>query len=387
MINPKLSKTTYKLNKIKSLFPKGIIYRNRNNNLFSHGIYLSENNTYLVPKLKSFFPKAFLYTATTEKNNLVFLSKDTKTIIPKYKKLFNLKTNLIKNNTLSNGKYFLKNKMSTKVDENDKIAKKIVDELTSLETEDDIKKYYAKKNIEDFGETNFVIKKNTQEEIDNMTYINHNLLNDPKNYRLFKSFDKQIKIMGNVKYRNIILEGINNYRNNSIKFQTLNSLGLLDTKNSKDKKYSENLQKMRDDFCGLQNNRTVSTSSMEKGDKILKKRKIFGEFDFDPKFQNLKKFVYKDIHNFREYKYFGKKIKQPIRGKEKNILKSLDNDAEYVLFFNGDMNKLVKQFLSFNERGNKLNSNLKDLKRFIEQREKELAAITKRTRNISLMNH
>ncbi len=93
-------------------------------------------------------------------------------------------------------------------------ADKITKELLSLKTKKEIKGYYIKK---DYAKAIAQAEKsssnnNVNKSIDPMTYIKFNLANDPHNNNLFRSFNTQLMIMGNQKYRNELLDGVNMYK-------------------------------------------------------------------------------------------------------------------------------------------------------------------------------
>ena len=62
-----------------------------------------------------------------------------------------------------------------------------------------------------------------------------NLVTNPKKRDLFKSFDVQLSIMGNEKYRNNLLEGVNDYKKNVMLYEELSGPTGYD-KNKEDEK-------------------------------------------------------------------------------------------------------------------------------------------------------
>ena len=228
-------------------------------NLSQYGFYLSENNFILLPK-KKFLPrltlngiepnqiKDYLSKTNFNKNESNKDNKDIKPIKINYKtennflnnkndvkksddytklkkELEDIRDNKDKNIKtidlsqkkpkknkplkikLLNNKYICYTEDKTERLDNEKKAEQITNELLSLKTYEDIKSYYIKKELKKKKSVEKDIMKIFSEDshtIDPLSYIKYNLITNPKRGDLFKSFDIQLMIMGNEKYRNMI---------------------------------------------------------------------------------------------------------------------------------------------------------------------------------------
>ena len=235
---------------------------------------------------------------------------------------------------------------------NQKKADKITNELLSLKTRKDIKDYYIKKDYNEGLITNIQkIEKIKEKRIDPMTYIKYNFSNEPNNINNFKSFDIQMMIMGNDRYRNNLLDGVNVYKNNFIKYENLKGPIGFDKNKVEEKKRNEVLNRMKID--SLDKNKVFNFSS-----RLYKKKynkKIF-DFVYDDNYKNLKKLLYKNIEKYDKQTKVekGKKIVVTVDKKDIETLKKVDSDAEFVINDKDEMIKFSNKFLSFDNKINKI---------------------------------
>ena len=108
----------------------------------------------------------------------------------------------------------IKNKKNTLSIEKD-------EEKINLIIEDLMKKKIKRRNFEKKKTFSFSDLNQRSSKIDPMKYINLNISEHPHNLSKFKSRKIQIKILGNLKYRNFLLEGINYYKDKCIKYNNI----------------------------------------------------------------------------------------------------------------------------------------------------------------------
>ena len=252
-------------------------------------------------------------------------------------------------------------------------AEKIIKELLNLKTKKDIKSYYIKKDyaqsIADAEKNNNNQNCNINRSIDPMTYIKFNFSNYPKNNALFKSFDSQVMIMGNKKYRNDLVDGVNLYKNNIVKYKDLRGPIGFDKNRINEKKRNEIIKKMKKSY--IKGNGFNFSNRLYK-QKYNKK----SNYEFDDNYKKIEKFLYKDIDKYEAQLYLtnGKKVDK----KDINILKKMSDDAEYIIHDKEEMVKFSNRFLSFNERINKLLSKTTNTTNYLCQRAKEHHKIKKK---------
>ena len=267
-----------------------------------------------------------------------------------------------------------KDKINNKIE-----AEKIINELLNLKTNKDIKSYYIKKDYEKLiaaagtENNNNIQIFNKNNSIDPMTYIKFNLSNHPRNNKLFKSFDSQIMIMGNKKYRNDLFDGVNLYKNNFVKYKDLRGPIGFDKNKINEKKRNEVIKKMKMNYI------------VEKGlvfsNKLYKRKyNIKNDLVFDGNYKDVEKFLYKDIDKYDSLTKIdnGKKVNAKVDKNDINILKRISGEAEYIIQDKDEMIKFSNRFLSFNERINKLLSKTKNTTDFLSQRAKEHHKIKKK---------
>ena len=259
---------------------------------------------------------------------------------------------------------------------NQKKADKITNELLSLKTRKDIKDYYIKKEYNEGLITN--IKRNEkikEKRIDPMTYIKYNFSNEPNNISIFKSFDIQMMIMGNDRYRNNLLDGVNVYKNNFIKYENLKGPIGFDKNKIEEKKRDEVINQMKID--NLDKDKAFNFSNRLYKRKYNKK--LF-DFVYDDNYKNLKKLLNKNIEKYDKQTKIvkGKKIVVTVDKKDIKTLKKVDSDAEFVINDKDEMIKFSNKFLSFDNKINKMLSKTNNTTNFLFKRAQEHHKIKKK---------
>ena len=199
-----------------------------------------------------------------------------------------------------------------------------------------------------------------------MTYIKFNLKNEPKNNSLFKSYDTQILIMGNKKYRNELLDGINIYKDNCLKYQDLRGPIGFDKNNINEKRRSQNIKKMKMNFIGERG--LLFSNRLYK--KKLNKLK---DYDFDDNYKNMKVLLFKNLDKYeKQIKIInGKKETVNIDPNDINVLKKFDDYAEYIIQDKDEMIKFSHKFLSFDEKSDKILSKIRNTSNYLSKRAQE----------------
>ena len=252
---------------------------------------------------------------------------------------------------------------------NQKKADKITNELLSLKTRKDIKDYYIKKDYNEGLIAN--IKRNEkikEKRIDPMTYIKYNFSNEPNNINVFKSFDIQMMIMGNDRYRNNLLNGVNVYKNNFIKYENLKGPVGFDKNKIEEKKRNEVINKMK--IENLDKDKFFNFSNRL---YIRKYNKNPFDFVYDDGYKNLKKLLYKNIEKYdKQIKIEkGKKVVVNVDKKDIKTLKRVDSDAELVINDKDEMIKFSNKFLSFDSKINKMLLKTNNTTNFLFKRAQE----------------
>ena len=246
---------------------------------------------------------------------------------------------------------FYKPKKIDKIN-NQIVADKIFKELLSLKTEKDIKSYYIKKDYAKAITEAENIDKNHNFNINNcidpMTYIKFNLTNYPKNNNLFKSFDTQLIIFGNQKYRNDLLDGVNVYKNNCVKYEDLRGPIGFDKNQINEIKRNEIIKNMKMNY--------TPKKGLIFSNRLYKKkyRKKY-EFEFDNNYKRIQNFLNKNIDKYETQIKFdkGKRVTTNIDKNDIKTLKKIDSNAELIK----DKEEIIKfshRFLSFDDKINKM---------------------------------
>ena len=273
---------------------------------------------------------------------------------------------------LFSNKYLCYTEDSKEKIDNNKKAEQITNELLSLKNSKDIKNYYIKKELEKFKTQ----EKNKNKEIpvvDPMSYIKYNLVTNPKKRDLFKSFDVQLSIMGNEKYRNNLIDGVNEYKNNVVKFEELRGPTGFDKNRVEETKRRNVIKKMNKNF--KEKRGMIFTQQTFKLKNKIKKNMF--NFDYDEDYKKLKKLMNKGIERYERNmnKKRSKKNILSVDKKDIKMMNNLDNEAEYMIKEMGDIVKFSNRFLSFEEKLNKLVSKTINTTGYLFKRTKEYQKI------------
>ena len=262
---------------------------------------------------------------------------------------------------------------------NQKKADKITNELLSLKTRKDIKNYYIKKEYNEGLITNLKRQEKIKEKrIDPMTYIKYNFSNEPNNINIFKSFDIQMMIMGTDRYRTNLLDGVNVYKNNFIKYESLKGPIGFDKNKIEEKKRDEVINQMKKD--NLDKDKVFNFSNRLYNKKNKKNNKKHFDFIYDDNYINLKKLLYKNIEKYDKQTKVekGKKIAVTVDKKDIKTLKNVDSDAEFVINDKDEMIKFSNKFLSFDNKINRMLSKTNNTTHFLSKRAQEHHKIKKK---------
>jgi hypothetical protein len=376
--------------------PENIIFKSEEQKLKSKDILSKDLFNTIDPQLKKCFSyrkkKNFLLDNIYDfddynnkiKNKIIDKNKSRNKGLPELKNEINIK---YKNKGISElmikspryekkGIYFKTVKKESEENNNEKEkminqkkADKITNELLSLKTRKDIKDYYIKKEYNEGLITN--IKRNEkikEKRIDPMTYIKYNFSNEPNNISIFKSFDIQMMIMGNDRYRNNLLDGVNVYKNNFIKYENLKGPIGFDKNKIEEKKRDKIINQMKID--NLDKDKAFNFSNRLYKRKYNKK--IF-DFVYDDNYKNLKKLLNKNIEKYDKQTKIvkGKKIVVTVDKKDIKTLKKVDSDAEFVINDKDEMIKFSNKFLSFDNKINKMLSKTNNTTNFLFKRAQE----------------
>ena len=398
----KLSENNLILLSKKKLLPNLSIYNTRN--YFQQGESLTQtqdiseiNNNNKVKNLSNTFQKSKDNSSLINKNGkkLDYISNIKK--IKKSKDFLKLKDELVDFNDIKDNKaeqfdndckikkinkpyktklfsnkYLCYTEDSKEKIDNNKKAEQITNELLSLKNSKDIKNYYIKKDLEKFKTQ----EKNKNKEIpvvDPMSYIKYNLVTNPKKRDLFKSFDVQLSIMGNEKYRNNLIDGVNEYKNNVVKFEELRGPTGFDKNRVEETKRRNVIKKMNKNF--KEKRGMIFTQQTFKLKNKIKKNMF--NFDYDEDYKKLKKLMDKGIERYERNmnKKRSKKNILSVDKKDIKMMNNLDNEAEYMIKEMGDIVKFSNRFLSFEEKLNKLVSKTINTTGYLFKRTKEYQKI------------
>ena len=397
-------------------------------NLSQYGFYLSENNFILLPK-KKFLPrltlngiesnqiKDYLSKTNFNKNESNKDNKDIKPIKINYKtennflnnkndvkksddytklkkELEDIRDNKDKNIKtidlsqkkpkknkplkikLLNNKYICYTEDKTERLDNEKKAEQITNELLSLKTYEDIKSYYIKKELKKKKSVEKDIMKIFSEDshtIDPLSYIKYNLITNPKRGDLFKSFDIQLMIMGNEKYRNNLLDGVNDYKKNLMQYEELRGPTGFDKNRIEEKERNKIINQMKKNY--VEKRGMIFTQQTFKPKPKNKKRTL--DFEYDENYKHVKKLLNKDMQKYEKHinKNLSKKRLIKIDKSDINTMSKLDDDADVAIKGVDDMVKFSNQFLSFDEKLKRLVSKTTNTTGYLFKRTKEYQKI------------
>ena len=397
-------------------------------NLSQYGFYLSENNFILLPK-KKFLPrltlngiesnqiKDYLSKTNFNKNESNKDNKDIKPIKINYKtenNFLNNKNDVKKSDDYTKLKKELEDTMDNKdkniktIDlsqkkpkknkplkikllnnkyicytedknerlDNEKKAEQITNELLSLKTYEDIKSYYIKKELKKKKSVEKDIMKIFSEDshtIDPLSYIKYNLITNPKRGDLFKSFDIQLMIMGNEKYRNNLLDGVNDYKKNLMQYEELRGPTGFDKNRIEEKERNKIINQMKKNY--VEKRGMIFTQQTFKPKPKNKKRTL--DFEYDENYKHVKKLLNKDMQKYEKHinKNLSKKRLIKIDKSDINTMSKLDDDADVAIKGVDDMVKFSNQFLSFDEKLKRLVSKTTNTTGYLFKRTKEYQKI------------
>jgi len=397
-------------------------------NLSQYGFYLSENNFILLPK-KKFLPrltlngiepnqiKDYLSKTNFSKNESNKDNKDIKPIKINYKtennflnnkndvkksddytklkkeledimdnkdkniKTIDLSQKKPKKNKplkikLLNNKYICYTEDKNERLDNEKKAEQITNELLSLKTYEDIKSYYIKKELKKKKSVEKDIMKIFSEDshtIDPLSYIKYNLITNPKRGDLFKSFDIQLMIMGNEKYRNNLLDGVNDYKKNLMQYEELRGPTGFDKNRIEEKERNKIINQMKKNY--VEKRGMIFTQQTFKPKPKNKKRTL--DFEYDENYKHIKKLLNKDMQKYEKHinKNLSKKRLIKIDKSDINTMSKLDDDADVAIKGVDDMVKFSNQFLSFDEKLKRLVSKTTNTTGYLFKRTKEYQKI------------
>ena len=397
-------------------------------NLSQYGFYLSENNFILLPK-KKFLPrltlngiesnqiKDYLSKTNFSKNESNKDNKDIKPIKINYKtennflnnkndvkksddytklkkELEDIRDNKDKNIKtidlsqkkpkknkplkikLLNNKYICYTEDKNERLDNEKKAEQITNELLSLKTYEDIKSYYIKKELKKKKSVEKDIMKIFSEDshtIDPLSYIKYNLITNPKRGDLFKSFDIQLMIMGNEKYRNNLLDGVNDYKKNLMQYEELRGPTGFDKNRIEEKERNKIINQMKKNY--VEKRGMIFTQQTFKPKPKNKKRTL--DFEYDENYKHVKKLLNKDMQKYEKHinKNLSKKRLIKIDKSDINTMSKLDDDADVAIKGVDDMVKFSNQFLSFDEKLKRLVSKTTNTTGYLFKRTKEYQKI------------
>lgn len=230
--------------------------------------------------------------------------------------------------------------------EEEKKIKLYIDDL--MENRINNKKIYKKKSFK------CLFNSPKQSAINPVKYIEFNLSENPHKPSIFKSYKLQVKLMGNEKYRNLLLDDINYYNNNYSKFKNIKTNKLYDDKNKNKEEINKNIKEMLKDKIKSKNKSLFLFKKSNHNSK--KKKKLF---------RNFYSFSFDSNYKLSENK------------------RSVNYNSGFNLVSKNDINKINKYIetnrkkLSFDEKINLLLLRVKKTSNFIKKRTEEYERINK----------
>ena len=209
--------------------------------------------------------------------------------------------------------------------------------------------------------------------IDPLPYIKYNLITTPKRGDLFKSFAIQLMIMGNEKYRNNLLDGVNDYKKNLMQYEELRGPTGFDKNRIEEKERNKIINQMKKNY--VEKRGMIFTQQTFKPKPKNKKRTL--EFEYDENYKHVKKLLNKDMQKYEKHinKNLSKKRLIKIDKSDINTMSKLDDDADVAIKGVDDMVKFSNQFLSFDEKLKRLVSKTTNTTGYLFKRTKEYQKI------------
>lgn len=257
--------------------PISITFENLLNSEPSNSILSIKNNIFKINKRKiSMFNNMNLIKKQ-------FLEKQHKRSLSNLTKSASKKSNITESTRYQNNSMSL-NKLDTKKDKIKENAEIIVNNL--LNPDKSRKHYYDiyKSNFKGFDD---LIGK--QQSIDPLLYITQNFRGEPNNIKIIKSYNSQIKCLGNENFRRKFFSNFNNYEETE-KIKMLNKF--VNNKEFNNKKEINNL------FSNYFGNRKKNNKNKKKHKKIIN---ISSKFPKIKRFIPIEELVKNDLEDINNY--------------------------------------------------------------------------------------
>ena len=257
--------------------PISITFENLLNSEPSNSILSIKNNIFKINKRKiSMFNNMNLIKKQ-------FLEKQHKRSLSNLTKSASKKSNITESTRYQNNSMSL-NKLDTKKDKIKENAEIIVNNL--LNPDKSRKHYYDiyKSNFKGFDD---LIGK--QQSIDPLLYITQNFRGEPNNIKIIKSYNSQIKCLGNENFRRKFFSNFNNYEETE-KIKMLNKF--VNNKEFNSKKEINNL------FSNYFGNRKKNNKNKKKHKKIIN---ISSKFPKIKRFIPIEELVKNDLEDINNY--------------------------------------------------------------------------------------
>ena len=274
------------------------------------------------------------------KSNLNFLKKNRflKNKSNINTNIFNIKNSLYKEN-INN----LKKKSEAKKENDEKTINLILDNLQRKI------KYNRNINKKKSFQFSYTINNSPkQPEINPMKYIKMNLSENPHSPDKFKSYNIQVKLIGNEKNRNLLLDGINFYNMNYVKYKSIKPTMIFNTKYEK-----EQNKKINEMFHDKKRPKLIFNTQYNNNKKSKKLLKNIKTFSFENKHKEAKN---KRIDN----------LNYRLNLISKNDIVSLNNYIEKN-----------RKYLSFDKKINLMLLRAKKTSKYINKRTEEYSKINK----------
>ena len=344
--------------------------------LSEYGLSLSENNILTFTPQKSFSTISKKNIKLNNKKNNENIKIEINEEIPiSPKKDINIKyQNIINNNKLKlknilNKKIFLPKKIIFKEKSkylqnntnNINIKNNLnIPKIKKIKNEEEEKKInlYIDDLLKNKLNKNQIFKKNSfegllntkkQSSINPMKYIQMNLSEDPYTPNIYKSYKLQVKLIGNEKYRNLLLDDINYYNNHYFKYKNLKAHIVYSDKDDENKKeINKNIKEMIKD-----RNKSKLLFNIYKNN-FKRKKKLF-----------------------RNYNSFSLENKLPENKRIDNLNLRLNSVKKNYI---DKINKYIennRNFLSFDQKLNLLLLGIKKTSKYIKKRTEEYEKINK----------
>ena len=182
-------------------------------------------------------------------------------------------------------------------------------------------------------------------------------------------------IMGNEKYRNNLLEGVNDYKKNVMQYEELSGPTGFDKNKEDEKKNKRIFNKMKEHF--LEKKGMTFTQQAFKSKSKNRKIKNTLDLEYDINYKHIKKLINKDIRKYEKHihKNNSKRRLVKVDKSDINTMTKLDDNADVAIKDIDDIIKFSHKFLSFDEKLKKLVSGATNTTRYLFKRTKEYQKI------------